>query len=710
MTEAINQAPSLYALLIGIDCYMPNTLSNRSTYKNLGGCVRDVEHVEAFLKEMRQVPDSQILKLTSSINPDTPQQPVEELEKLPTYRNIVVNLKQLIAMTPTGAQVYIHYSGHGGRTKTAYPNVKGEDGIDEGLVPTDIGTPDGQYLRDLEIAKLLKDLVDKGLVVTMILDCCHSGGATRGDVEIRGIDVVDKTSRPTQSLVASAEELAATWRSLTGEGTRGLKSGWLPASRDYVVLAACRPTEFAYEYAFNQQTKERNGALTYWLLDTLRQQTIDLTYKDLHDRINAKVHSQFSQQTPMLIGEGNRLVFGSELATVQYAVPVLQVDLNSNPKRICIATGQAAGLRKGASFAIYSQGTTNFNQKEKRMALAEITELGATESWCTLTPIEGKPIDIKQGDQAVLVSASVNLVRKVALDKLSATELPLEILTKQDAALQAIADAIPGNGWVELATEAATDDEPVAYRIVLNAEGEYVICDRTGVPFANIHPPVHLGDFNAATTVVKRLVHLAKYHATQELDNFDQASPLVGKLAVEWLGKLEDYDPADSPPPKSKLKPFDDPSKPSVNEGEWIFLSIRNDYSKDLNIAVLDLESDWAISQIHPPQSGNYFITLSPGQTEIVPLQPVLEDGTDKVEDIVKVLATIGAANFRWLELPSLNQPLVTKSFSTRGSNPLDVLMSAINAEKPATRKLSPVACLSREWTVRQVTLTIAKA
>lgn len=222
--------------------------------------------------------------------------------------------KQLGDTAQSGDLVYIHFCGHGGRASTMFPKLKGENGIDEGLVPTDIGNSEARYLRDIELAKLLNEMVDNGLIVFVVLDSCHSGGMTRGrgGVGIRGINSVDKTARPTESLVGSHEELVELWDHLTEGRTRDLKlgSGWLPEPKGYTLLAACRPSESAYEYAF--EGTERNGALTYWLLDSLQDIGPGLSYKVLHDRIVAKVHSQFENQTPQLQGEGDRAVFGSD--------------------------------------------------------------------------------------------------------------------------------------------------------------------------------------------------------------------------------------------------------------------------------------------------------------------------------------------------------------------------------------------------------------
>ncbi|WNZ26226.1 caspase family protein [Leptolyngbya sp. NK1-12] len=697
-------APNLYALLIGVDCYLPNKLPDGSFYKNLGGCVRDINHVEAFLKQWRQVPDSQIWKLTASPSPTNPQQPIEPPDQWPTRQNIIERIRTLTETLPEGAQVYIQYSGHGGRAKTVYPEIKGEDGIDEGLVPTDIGSSEGQYLRDLELAQLLKELVAKKLMVTLVLDCCHSGGATRGDAEIRGMSVIDDKPLSASFVpVAPLEVLTANWQDLSQQNTRGLKVAGLPESRDYVLLAACRQNEFAYEYAFNRQTKERNGALTYWLLDTLKQNP-GQTYSHLFDRVYAKIHSQFPQQTPMLMGEGNRLILGSELAETVYAVPVLKVESSEAGTQAVLAVGQPNGVGKGTEFAIYPRSTTDFSNKENRIAIAKIIERGADQSVCQLEPIPGKELQVEPGDQAVQIAASVNLVRQVWLCRQEA--LSPEILAQQEKALEAIKSAATGNGWIEL-VDNADENEEIDYIVVVNNSSEYEICDPAGAPLKNITPALKISDPNAPAILVKRLVHLAKHRTAAEIDNTDIDSPLAGKLTVEWLGTSDAYELGD-PIPK-KLSAFADPSNPTVKVGEYIFLAIRNDSVQPLNIAALNFESNWAIAQIFPHDPGAMFVTLDPGKKHVIPLRPAIEDQSNQVENTVKVFATVGAANFRWLELPSLDQQIPPKAAGTRSGSPLDALLATVAEDQPKFRKLTVAASPSREWTTKQVPLTIVK-
>jgi hypothetical protein len=202
----------LHALLIGIDCYLPNELPDGASYKSLKGCVRDITHVEAFLKRQFNLLSERIYKLTAS-NVDGSSEPSEPPEEWLTYDNIVRKFEEITEKAQPQDQVYIHNLAEG------------------------------------------------------------------------------------------------TTRNATEEGS------FFVGAKGYVLLAACRPSEFAYEYPFNG--KESNGALTYWLLDSLQNLSPDLTYKVIYDRINAKVHSKFTSQTPMLLGQGNSVVLGSDYASLQ---------------------------------------------------------------------------------------------------------------------------------------------------------------------------------------------------------------------------------------------------------------------------------------------------------------------------------------------------------------------------------------------------------
>ncbi len=681
--------PSLYALLIGINYYYPNRLSDGSTYKDLQGAVGDVLATRAFLQTMRQVPDDHILQLTSTTDEEAGE-PVEPPEQLPTYANIIQKFQELGNLAPAGSQVYIHYSGHGGRARTIYPKLKGgPQGIDEGLVPVDIGQTNGQYLRDIELGKLLKDLVNKGLIVTVVLDSCHSGGATRGEAAVRGLDTIDDTPRPMSNLAGTPEELAENWRGLKNENTRGLNSGWLPESRDYVLLAACRPNEFAYEYAFDSETKQRSGALTYWLLDSLRQQTSGLTYKDLHDRLNGKIRTQFAQQTPMLMGEGDRLVFGSDRADIQYSIPVLTVDTVKNTVKI--EAGQSMGLRLGAEFAIYPNGTRDFSNKDDRLAIVKIEDLGSTSSQGPLEAIFGQRA-VDTGDVAILIAASTNLIKKVQL-------LPQQAFAEETEGLKAVQSLLinPRLTLVESGT-------PSHYTVTVNANGEFEIGDQAGVVIPNLRPPVRMKEPNAARKVVDRLVHLATYHATEALDNFDKNSPMFGKIQVSWLGKLQNYDPADPIP--EVFEPFSEPRNPTIEAGECIFLKIQNNFSRTVNVVVLDLQSDWAIQQIQPADPGSDFITLDAGKSITFPLKPSVVNGYLQVVDVVKVFAAIDSPNFRLLELPALDQPRL--SLGSRTGIPLEALLAEISGAAPTTRNINPARYPSQEWITQQVRITVA--
>ena len=227
MSSKNHEQPTLHALLIAADCYLPNRLPEGS-YHNLGGCVRDVQLVEDFLRERLHLKEDRLIKLTSTnVGTGAPPEPPE---RRPTYENIIAAFKDLTQKADPGDHVYVHYSGHGGRTPTLLPEVKGEGGIDEALVPIDIGNSTARYVRDVEIAKLLQDMVTKGLRVTMVLDSCHSGGARAALIRRFG------ASRSSTAPSAPRKAWSATLRNSGQPGRR--KRGRTPHA---VSRAPCVP-------------------------------------------------------------------------------------------------------------------------------------------------------------------------------------------------------------------------------------------------------------------------------------------------------------------------------------------------------------------------------------------------------------------------------------------------------------------------------------
>jgi hypothetical protein len=683
----------LYALLIGINYYLPNALPHGS-YQSLEGCVRDITEVETFLKSTLHLPDTQIVKLQSSRGKKGSR---ETREQWPTYENMVAAFHNITKMAQAGDQVYIHYSGHGGRAKTLFPELKGEQGFDEALVPMDIGRPTARYLRDVEIARILKTMVDKGLIVTIVLDSCHSGSATRGGQDrVRGLQTVDPTARPTQSLVATREDLVETWRDLSGGTSRGfmLGSGWLPEVKDYVLLAACRATESAYEHIFSGVGK--HGVLTYWLLDALKQLTPGLTYKQLHDRIVAKVHSEFVLQTPQLQGDGGRVVFGLEHREPLYAVNVMRV--KPAQKRLLLNTGQSQAIRQGAQFMVYSPGTTDFGRTNMRQALVEISELGATDSWARIVA-SFHPDPILQGAQAVLINpGSMRLCRTIRL--VHQEHLPATIA--QEKVLREIEQVIrhDRSNFVVV----ADSDDTTDFQVAITPQTKYEIWDPAGVPLANLRPAIHIEEKGAAEQLTRRLIHLAKYRNVLQLENADVLSPLAGKLMVELAGMQAEYDPADRPQPR----PFRDPGHiPILKPGEWTFLRIKNAFSQVLNITVLDLGPDWSITQIYPSRRDTSAMTLDPGAELLIPLQAYLPGNYTDAVDVLKVFATIGSTSFRWLELPALDRPHISEGARGRPRNSLEQLLTVVAAEEAQTRHLNPAVYPTGEWITALVEIRV---
>jgi hypothetical protein len=684
----------LYAVLIGVDCYLEGKLPDGTFYRNLGGCVHDILRTERFLRDRLGLADRRILKLTAS-NAGTGR-PTELPEQWPTYENIIRVFKEVARTASPGDQVYIHYSGHGGRARTIFPELKGEGGRDESLVPTNISQPDARYVRDVELAHLLKTMVDKRLVVTVVLDSCHSGSMTRGDggATVRGGITVDNAERPTESLVATKEELAASWRSLLPDGADLSKpgSGWVPEPQGYVLLAACSASEGANEYAFDGQLK--NGALTHWLLESLKQVEPNLTYRMLYNRIVAKVHAQFTQQTPQLQGEGDRIVFGSDSLVPLKSVNVLKVA--AEPPRVLLATGDAHRVKPGAAFAVYSSGETNYSKAEARLAVVEVEKPGPTTSWAAVTKRFGDA-QIEVGASAVLLDVGAHDL-KGAVSFTLRDDLPPDV--NQEESLRRV-EALMAEGecgWLRR----AAPGEASAYQVVVNADGDYEVWDPQGCLVPHLRPALRTDDPLSPARLLKRLTHLTKYRNVRLIDNDEPYASLARALELEVAALSVPSGPGEKPLPRPSNG---QPGPPTVGVGEWLFLRVRNISPRPLNVTVLDLRPSWGVKQVFPAYQD--YESFEPGQEQLLPLRANLPAGYDQGTDVLKAFATFEATNFRWLELPPLDAPPEPRPSLRSPANALEAMLSMYAAGK-VTRD-TELDCAFAEWTTAAVEVNIRR-
>ncbi|KAH8424096.1 uncharacterized protein LDX57_001853 [Aspergillus melleus] len=246
---------SRWALLIGVNFYPTQPLK---------GCVNDIKLIQRYAES--NVPSSQISALTAT----TPEQPgskglTGDPAKWPTLSNIREHLTKILSMSEPGDQVLIHYSGHGDRMlspKNPSPHIVADHHV--ALVVLNEDATDTADLQGIVLAGYINRMVEKGLLVSLVLDCCFSGAFYRENCE-------------PNSAVRTLIKASGQGEPTTSTGQRGKTSNifrdahtlpsWIVDPDGYMVIAACGPHELARERQFDGKW---HGVLSYYLHETLK--------------------------------------------------------------------------------------------------------------------------------------------------------------------------------------------------------------------------------------------------------------------------------------------------------------------------------------------------------------------------------------------------------------------------------------------------------
>jgi len=265
------------AVLIGINQYqVPGA--------DLRGCVNDVKNLEHALTAYYGFSAQDITSLT-------------DLQA--TKKAMQSAIKKLITGGKKGDTLLLHYSGHGANV----PDDNGDeaDHRDEILCPTDLDWEDP--LSDDWLRKTLNKL-RSGVSLTVIMDCCHSGTNTRA-ITPPDAPIKERFLPCPLDLMAteSGRKLRGTVRDKMGKAPRGRKrkSDIVHADIKEMLITGCRDTQTSADAHIGGSF---NGALTYYLVESIKEANGELTYRELQQRTSAKLKSNQYDQVPQLEGQG----------------------------------------------------------------------------------------------------------------------------------------------------------------------------------------------------------------------------------------------------------------------------------------------------------------------------------------------------------------------------------------------------------------------
>ncbi len=147
------------ALLVGVT--YPGTGSA------LPGCSNDVRTMQRLLKWLGLEP--------LEVQLYTDDESFSERNGLPTKENIENGLRWIAEGAEPGDNLFIHFSGHGYQLpcENEEDKAKDPDGFDEALVPMDF--EENGSIRDNQIDEFCARPLPRGVRLTAIFDCCHSG-------------------------------------------------------------------------------------------------------------------------------------------------------------------------------------------------------------------------------------------------------------------------------------------------------------------------------------------------------------------------------------------------------------------------------------------------------------------------------------------------------------------------------------------------------
>lgn len=542
--------PGKRALLVGIDSYR-----YLGSGWQLRGAVNDTRAVGRYLTDALGFP-AENLRLLANAEA--------------TRENLLAALDRLVTETAENDLVVVYYSGHGSRAATA----DGREGEpwEETLVPHDSGRGEApnRDIASLELRRRMVRLSEKTQRLTLVFDCCHAGTLSRDPFAAKA-----RWVPPAVAMPPAAPEKADS------------PPAYLPYSRRYTLIAACRRNESANEIRLGGDNPLYHGALTHHLLTELRHASQGSTWRGVMEAVTIAVNRRFRDQHPQLEGAVDRELFGlSERRPMRY---MRVIGADEQRRRVVLDGGVVHGVGRRSRWVTHLPGAEQVEGSARQLAEVEVCTVRATTADAELVdgeascpPVGARLVESRLGE--------------------AATRFRVEAVAQIDAErwLPALAEEIEDHPLLEWSEgggdadvrvyflaprETALAGDPLPARESLGTPAYTAV----GVDGELLMPVRQLTGPEAIVTLVQNLAKRARWLQGLELRQRDDPT-LDGAIRFEILRR------------RSGIWQPISPEDPTFTHGERFAIELEHHHRRALFLYVLNFSCEGEICPLYPAE------------------------------------------------------------------------------------------------------------
>ena len=572
--------PRKLALLVGINAYQDAPLR---------GCLIDVDMQRQLLINRFGFNPNDILTLTDG---------------QATRQGILTAFEEhLIKQAKPGDVVVFHFSGHG--SQVVDPDKDFPDGLNSTFVPVDrlfspsTRTQEGvvQDIMGHTLFLLMSALQTED--VTVVLDSCHSGGGTRGNIKVRSL----RGGSQFQAVNAE-QEYQQQWLSKLKLSPDEFKQRRRLGVAKGVVIASAKRDQLAADAPFNDFFA---GAFTYTMTQYLWQQTRNNPVASVFANVaRTTTKSSFTRQEPVVEVKPNSNYDRRPLYFVEQQMPSAEaVILGVEGDRAQVWLGginpkSLQAFEQGAVLSVVdAQGTQKGQvQLESRQQLIGRGKLLGTAQPGTFLQeqVRGIPsnitlrigLDPSLGNDSPAAKQALQAVRRI------------EALPLQQQEVQYILGRMTDAYYQDLQRQRVAKLPPIG-SIGLFSPGLELIPDSFGTAGETVTAAVTRLQAKLKSLLAARLVKLilnpdsSRLNVTAAMSREDQKEVIASTFTVRGssIGKGS---PSNQPP---QALPADASKLPL---GTRVQFRINNNEPRDLYISILVIDPTGEISVIFPNQ------------------------------------------------------------------------------------------------------------